>query len=88
MEVYLMICRDKASIFMKISEATKFSELRHRIAESWNIHPQNILMYDDKEETVYLDRYRLLDYGILFETAKEHRPAIINVVVKNEEKSV
>ncbi|ODM91051.1 Transcription elongation factor B polypeptide 2 [Orchesella cincta] len=82
MDVFLMICRKKTTIFLDAKEDTSVLELKRMIAGITKVMPENQRLFKDTNE-MNNDR-TLADYGLNSASAKPQCPATIGLAFRNE----
>jgi len=85
MDVFLMIRRKKASIFIDAKESTSVLDLKKMIMGITKKAPNEMRLY--KDETQLDDMKTLGDSGFTSSTARAQSPGTIGVVFKNTDGS-
>lgn len=83
MDVFLMICRKKSTMFLDAKEDTPISEVKKMIAGITKIKPSNQRLFKDRDE-LKNDR-TLAEYGFTASTAKPQQPGTIGLAFRNDD---
>jgi len=80
MDVFLMVRRQKTTIFIDAKEDTTIQELKRMIAGIMKALPENQKLFKDREEMV--DERTIGDYGLNAATAKPQHPATVGLTLR------
>ncbi|XP_055382913.1 elongin-B [Condylostylus longicornis] len=81
MDVFLMIRRQKTTIFTDAKENTTVSELKRMIEGILKVKPSDQILYN-KDNIPMEDEQTLLYYGITMSTAKAQAPAQLGLAIR------
>jgi len=82
MDVFLMVCRKKTTIFLDAKEDTQVLELKKMIAGITKVKPINQRLFKEREELK--DERTLADCGFTANSAKPQQPGTIGLAFRNE----
>jgi len=82
MDVFLMVCRKKTTIFLDAKEDTLVLELKKMITGITKVKPSNQRLFKDRDEL--RDELTLADCGFTASLAKPQQPGAIGLAFRNE----
>jgi len=85
MDVYLMIRRQKTTIFTDAKENTTILELKKMIEGILNVAPCDQRLTDESGQEVYRDDKLLSDYNMLGQNSKAHSPASVGLAIRGSD---
>ena len=85
MDVYLMIRRQKTTIFTDAKENTTILELKKMIQGILQVPPEDQRLTDETGKEVYLDDKVLSDYNLTATNSKAHHPASVGLALRGSE---
>ncbi|TMW41133.1 hypothetical protein DOY81_013787, partial [Sarcophaga bullata] len=80
-DVFLMIRRQKTTIFTDAKENTSVGELKRMLEGILKVKPENQRLYN-QDNDVMEDENTLQDYGITMSTAKAQAPAQLGLALR------
>ncbi|XP_030369357.1 elongin-B [Scaptodrosophila lebanonensis] len=83
MDVFLMIRRQKTTIFTDAKENTTVVELKRMIEGILKVQPVDQRLYN-QDNDIMEDDNTLQDYGVTVSTAKAQAPAQLGLTLRNE----
>ncbi|EDW83179.1 uncharacterized protein Dwil_GK22717 [Drosophila willistoni] len=83
MDVFLMIRRQKTTIFTDAKENTTVAELKRMIEGILKVQPIDQRLYN-QDNDIMEDESTLQDYGVTVSTAKAQAPAQLGLTFRND----
>ncbi|KAF0312378.1 Elongin-B [Amphibalanus amphitrite] len=83
MDIYMMIRRQKTTIFTDAKENTSVMELKRILEGILKVSPENQKLF--KDETEMEDTKTLQDCGLTSSTAQAHKPATLVLCFRQED---
>jgi len=85
MDVYLMIRRQKTTIFTDAKENTTILELKKMIQGILQVPPEDQRLTNEMGDEVYRDDKQLSEYNMLGTNSKAHHPASVGLALRGSD---
>jgi len=82
MDVFLMVCRKKTTIFLDAKEDSTILDVKKMVAGITKVKPHNLRLFKDREELK--EERTVAEYGFTATSAKPQQPGSIGLAFRND----